>query len=284
MTMITGKKRIAIVGFVAAAALVVAPRGAGASGDSPAATDTSAVHYYVSLGDSLASGPQRGGDANDYPDQLYAELKQQDPALQLIRLGCGGETTDSMILGTLPWEGRTDKLCAYPHGSQLAEAVSFVHAHRQFVNLVTIDIGGNDVGLCVLRLDQDCFDAASASAATNLATILSALRDAAGPDLPIVGMNYYDPFLAFWFSSPTAAQITERMVVEFNDVLDSAHGPAMADVETAFQTTDWTLVDGIPLNVLRICQWTRMCTSNPDVHPNTAGHGVIAQAFADVLP
>jgi hypothetical protein len=67
----------------------------------------------------------------------------------------------------------------------------------------------------------------------------------------------YDPFLAFWFSSPTAAQITEQMVVQFNDVLESAYGSAMADVQTAFQTTDWTLLGGIPLNVLRVCQHVR---------------------------
>jgi lysophospholipase L1-like esterase len=77
------------------------------------------------------------------------------------------------------------------------------------------------------------------------------------------------------------------MVVQFNDVLDSVYsaaGEPVADVETAFSTTDLTLVGGIPLNVLRICQWTWMCTNNPDVHPNTAGYGVIAQAFEDVLP
>jgi len=43
-------------------------------------------------------------------------------------------------------------------------------------------------------------------------------------------------------------------------------------------------VGGIPLKVLRTCQWTRMCTSNPDIHANTARYAVIAHAFADVLP
>ncbi len=99
-------------------------------------------------------------------------------------------------------------------------------------------------------------------------------------------MNYYDPYLVFWFSDPTAAQTTEQMVVQFNAVLQSVYaaGDPVADVETAFSTTDWTLIDGVPLNVLRICEWTRMCTSSPDIHPNTAGYGVIAQAFEQVLP
>jgi hypothetical protein len=61
--------------------------------------------------------------------------------------------------------------------------------------------------------------------------------------------------------------------VQFNDVLQSVYGAAgipVADVETAFSTTDWTFVNGVPLNVERICEWTWMC-SIFDLHPNTAG-------------
>ena len=172
--------------------------------------------------------------------------------------------------------------------SQLAEAVSFLHAHRRFVSLVTIDIGGNDVLLCVLNGDQSCLDAALTPMSTNLATILSVLREAAGPEVPVVGMNYYDPFLAFWvFGDPAAAQLSEQMVVQFNGVLDSVYGAAgdpVADVETAFSTTDFTpQADGLPLNVERICEWTWMCSiGDPDL--NTAGYGVVAQTFEQVLP
>ena len=254
-----------------------------AAPDSPAASDTRAVHYYVSLGDSLAASYQPNGDfTHGYAEQLFADLKAHDPTLRLVKLGCGGETTARMIF---------DNSCGYPHGSQLAEAVSFLHAHRQFVRLVTLDIGGNDVLLCVFYRDQGCLDAALPSVATNLATIVSTLREAAGPDVPIVGMNYYDPFLAFWFSDPTAARITEQMVVQVNDVLGSAYSTAsdpVADVETAFSTTDWTPQppDDVPLNVLRICQSTWMCDFiyGPDIHLNTDGYGVAAQAFLDALP
>jgi len=33
----------------------------------------------------------------------------------------------------------------YPHVSQLDQAVAFLRAHRPFVNLVTINLGSNDV-------------------------------------------------------------------------------------------------------------------------------------------
>jgi hypothetical protein len=57
-------------------------------------------------------------------------------------------------------------------------------------------------------------------------------------------------------------------------------------VAGAFSTDDLTPVNGVPLNVLRICQWTWMCAPaplGPDIHANTTGYGVIARAFEDVL-
>jgi hypothetical protein len=53
--------------FVVLTAALVFTSSAGADADS-------ATHYYLSLGDSLASGPERGGDGNDYPEQLFAML------------------------------------------------------------------------------------------------------------------------------------------------------------------------------------------------------------------
>jgi lysophospholipase L1-like esterase len=267
-----------------------------ATADNP----SNAVHYYVALGDSLAAGYQPNGETgpdgmflHGYANQLYDALKANDPTLQLLNLSCGGETTSSMISGEEVHFAGSRSFCGYrswhghlAHGSQLDDAVAFLHAHSGFVSLITIDIGGNDVGACVYSLDQACLDNGLATVNQNLPVILSTLREAA-PGVPIVGMNYYDPFLVFWFSDPTAAQTTEQMVVEqVNPMLEQLYtdySVPVADVETAFSTTDWTLVDGIPLNVERICEWTWMC-SIFDLHANTAGYGVIAEAFEQVLP
>ena len=148
---------------------------------------------------------------------------------------------------------------------------------------MTLDIGANDIS-------QLGDVAGQAQIKANLPVILAALRDAAGPDVPIIGMNYYDPFLVVWFSDPAALQAEALSAVDVNTMLESIYTAArdpLADVATAFSTTDFTLVGGIPLDVQRICQWTWMCASpplGPNVHPNTAGYGVIAQAFEKALP
>src|SRR4029079_1905761 len=69
--------------------------------------------------------------------------------------------------------------------------------HR--VLLVTITIGGDDVLGCILRdgsIINGCPEQGLAAIGHNLPYILSELRAAAGPNVPIVATNYFDPFLA----------------------------------------------------------------------------------------
>jgi lysophospholipase L1-like esterase len=250
--------------------------------------------YYVSLGDSLAVGVQPTGPPplnetdEGYTDQLYAALRADDAKLKHLKLGCGGESTTSMLEGSqLPWVAASCGppgfyLHRYPHKTQLDEAVAFLGAHRQFVRLVTIDIGANDV----------LGPGGAGEIAENLPTILARLREAAGPDVPIVGMNYWNPTgPAVWFATHDLATLAADVngLLVFNDFLEgfyAAAGIPVADVESAFSTTDLSLVGGTPVTVLRVCAWTWICTSpplGPDIHPNTAGYGVIAQAFLEVL-
>lgn len=248
----------------------------------------SATHYYVSLGDSLSVGVQPIGappfhQTNEgYTDQLYAMLQAEEPKLKHIRLGCGGESTTSMLEGSqFPWVASSCGppgfyLHQYPHKTQLAEAVAFLHAHRGFVRLVTIDIGANDI----------LGPGGAAEIVQNLPVILAELR-AAAPRVPIVGMSYYDAFLpAAWAAGGLPALQNEvASIVAFNNLLEGIYGGAgvaVADVESAFQTTDFTVVDGTPLNVRRICQWTWFCALG-NIHANATGYGVIAQAFASIV-
>jgi hypothetical protein len=61
--------------------------------------------YYLALGDSLSVGVQPSAAGTDvptgqgYPDQLAALLRPAHPGLRLVKLGCSGETTATMING-----------------------------------------------------------------------------------------------------------------------------------------------------------------------------------------
>jgi lysophospholipase L1-like esterase len=250
--------------------------------------------YYLSLGDSLAAGVQPIGDPANlyrtdqgYADQLFAMAREWYPNLRLVKLGCPGETTGTMIDGGI---------CAYDHGSQLDEAVRFLHAHGKFVAFVSIDIGFNDFPC---QTDVKCLDPGVATIGGNLPTILGALREAAGPETPIVGATIYDPFLAYWLRGPEGQALAQLSVpaaiVPLNGMLTGIYGKAgmpVADVEGAFSTTDFTTMEPlapfgeVPLNVARLCQWTWLCAPapfGPDNHANALGYHAMAEAFAAVL-
>ena len=249
-----------------------------------ASAESQAPVYYLSLGDSLAAGTQPSGDFTDegYADQLAAALRAKKmPTLRLVKLGCPGETTTSMSAPDLPFEGRTGhNECRYPRGSQLAEAVNFLHAHQRSVALITIDIGPNDI------LDPTRGSLATIQA--NLPVILATLRKAAGPGVPIVGMNFYDPRLAqVWFDPAhpgdlSALGVEIQTAMGFNNFIESlyaAAGDPVADVEAAFFTTDTTLIGTTPRDVVLICAWTWICGPERNIHANATGYGVIAAAF-----
>ena len=104
-----------VLGALLLSVALVAPAAA-----APGASGSNAKKYYVSLGDSLAAGVQPIGDPADlfrttdgYPEQLLSIARGEMPKLSLIKLGCPGETTVTMIDGGI---------CTYDHGSQLEEA------------------------------------------------------------------------------------------------------------------------------------------------------------------
>jgi len=271
----------------------------GCTSSPPAASLAGNSYYYVSLGDSLAQGyqPDTAGrsvrTSDGYPDQLYAALRRDDHALRLVKLGCGGETTSTMIKG---------KLCRYPAGSQLAAAASFLQSHAGQVRLITIDIGSNDLSGYVADCQasssfaafEACLKATAATGLANLRKILATLRAAAGGPVRIIGMNNYDPMLARWLAGPAGqveARDSEEVVAAYGQMLAGVYrkdGARVADVFAAFHSTDFSGtvrmpgIGTVPPNVAAICQWTWECAGpprGPNVHANTAGYQVIAQAI-----
>ena len=242
-----------------------------------------ATGWYLALGDSLAAGYQPGqGDdpTGGYAGPVRDALEQSAPKTQLVNLACSGETTSTMVQG-----GR----CAYDEGSQLAQAVEFLHAHARFTRLVTLDIGANDVVKCGAQgLPPACVQAGLGSVAANLPVILQQLR-AAAPGVRIVVLDYYDPFLAAWLTGPAGRALAQQSVTllgALNGTIATATravGGSVAGVAAAFHSTDWTPVTvpslggEVPLNVATICQLTWMCVRG-DIHPNDDGYAVLAGA------
>jgi hypothetical protein len=290
------------LGNLVAASLLSVALGGLAVPPSPAWADAGEpIHYYLSLGDSLAESYQPiGGLTQGYTDALFKAIRGDVEQLRQINVSCGGETVASMIDTTVAG------FCLYPDGafdtqSQLDVAVDFLTAHPGEVALVTIDIAGNDVLACVdsssLLLDQGCLDQTFPAALADLGTVLATLQ-AAAPGVPIVGMNYYDVFLGLWVLGPEARAVALHnapIVADLNAQLTATYqatGVPVADVAGAFDSANFTeTVDTkqwgvIPVNVANVCAWTWFCDNKYlfDVHANTTGYTVIAQAFLDVIP
>jgi lysophospholipase L1-like esterase len=246
--------------------------------------------YYLALGDSLAVGvqPDAAGQLRSthqgYADDLYAFYRQFLPNLQLVNLGCSGETTTSMITGQ-------QTRCEYDAGSQLNDAVAFLDAHPHQVLLITIDIGGDNLLAC-LRLDSPidpaCVSNATQTAARDLTTILATLRTHASGAL-IVGMNYNDPLVAaavFGQAGRTLAVASLQATAMFNQALEAVYDALLvpvADVASTFRTTT-TSVNLV--NVGIALTWTWMGAPpprGPDVHPNAIGYLAIASTFVKTI-
>lgn len=258
----------------------------------------SGVRYYLSLGTSLSVGIQPDAEGDNqltddgYADQLHDIVAPEFRKLKLTKLGCPGETTVSMING-----GK----CAYEEGSQLAQAVEFLEAHKSKVAIVTIDMGVNDVlaANCIdvagADVDLGCLAYAFRQLSTNLVTILTALQQAAHPDTKFVAMNYYNTFLAFWFAGDAGQALAYQSVVLADQLnygtlqpIYEGFGMRVADVAAAYGSSNFdpSPVPGVPQNVLNICMYTWMCARppvGPNIHANPYGYGVIAATIAATL-
>lgn len=263
-----------------------------AFGDFAPALRGTGPSYYLSLGDSLAVGVQPDDQGRSVPtpdgyaDQLYQRLQRTDRSLRLVKLGCSGENTTTMLGGGI---------CGYQGGSQAAAAVSFLRAHPGRVRLVTLDIGANDLNHCAQnaqQVDLMCAVDGLTSIGDNLPALLRMLREVA-PRVPVIAMNYYDPFLYAWLtgsSGPRTAIGTVALIAGVNKQLeDSYHqfGVRVVSVQDAFATTDLlrtvnTDRGRLPIAVARICDWTWMCADapyGPNIHANREGYRVIAETF-----
>ncbi len=290
-------RRMASVGLAVGAAVGLVAAAPGVAGAAPSHRTAGpsprvvATTYQLSLGDSLGAGYGATSPAADYASLVAADEATNFPGLTLENLSCSGATTNSMINGPG---------CSYPLGNQLAQAEAFLRANPGHVAYVTIDIGANNVDGCLTggTIDLSCIINGLSMLETQLPQIVAGLQ-AAGPGVPIFGMDYYDPFLAQWYTpGGTQGQTNATESVQLAQILDGTidtiygrFGAYPVDVEGAFSTQDFGdtgTYSGttLPLNVATVCNWTYMCGSlagTYGIHTNDTGYGVLATTFEHVI-
>ena len=252
------------------------------------AQQSNPLQYYVSVGTSLAAGVQADKKTgapiltdDAYTDQIHQRIQGQIPNLQHVKLGCPAETSQSMIDGA-------GSYCYAQGPSQLEIAEGFLLTHPGEVAFITIDIGANDLLPCLSAPDiEACAAATFGQLQGNLVEILARLQVAA-PGVPILAVNYYNPYLSAWLQGPEgeAVAVMSNILVEtINSLLAQIYGALgipVADVANAFVIYDFTPQGNLPHNVKTVCQLTWNCEYD-NIHPNNNGYKVIAKTVEDLM-
>lgn len=177
------------------------------------------------------------------------------------REGLPGVTTDAVIAEQLP--------VAVP----VIAARNGDHNPRNDVAAIYLSAGGNDVtgqviNACIFGTAEQCATAISdglTHIAGNMHTILATLREAAGPETPIVLVTYDNPIeFCFLGAFPGAAELGDLLLFQ----LDQVYRAVAANYGVTVATT---------LGQLGAGDWVG---GNDCLHPNDSGHTKVAAIAA----
>ena len=291
---------VAVVAVLCVAATSMANAGAATGPTSPR------TGYYVSLGDSNAAGDQPTAhawahkDSNGFAYQVVELAPSKGYHLDLLNFGCGGATTTSVLQQVgCPADNPGPDTTLYPTQTQAAATARFISRHRRHIALISVSIGGNDVLACDVAAQLlSCAKNALIAVKRNLTVLLAALRNSAGPGVPIVGISYPDIFLGSYLSPDRSQKALAIVsVTEFRDLFGPTLRTAYASVGGHFvdvtkatggytpfsQTTSYGRFGKLPVAVADVCRLTYYCRLQ-DVHPTTPGYNVIARLIVAQLP
>lgn len=232
------------------------------------ACGTTQRQAYLALGDSYAVGESAShAEATGYVP-LFRSFLESDMGkeLSLRNLAVGGETSASMIAK-----------------GQLAKALAELEFRNQDSDpqndalIITIDIGGNDVRDLALEgrpcapptpiTDAACTTAVAKTienVSENLTVILRALRVAAGPDIRIFLLDYFNPYSGT--SQPLDAAGDAVLPILNGRIKAVAATPGInAEVVETFA--------GFKGNGAEL---THVTEAGGDFHPNDAGYRLLA--------
>ena len=267
---------------------------------SSSSTTSAPTKYYVSLGDSYSVGyqPNVSNPVTGHASAGYTGYVAKALNLKLANFGCAGATTQSLLttIGCPDVLPHTAGVQAYPTTTQIAAATAFIKAHKGQIGLITVSISGNDVTACAKAASPvSCVAAATDSIKTNVASVASQLRAAAGPGVQIIGTTYPDVLLGSYVyptHPPSASQLSlaQLSVTAFQTLINPALQAAYASAQGGF--VDVTAKTGayipltttvknptygtIPLAVNNVCALTWFCQLG-NIHARTPGYVAIGK-------
>jgi lysophospholipase L1-like esterase len=249
--------------------------------------DLSNSTKYLALGDSIAFGytplAQNPADLRNYHG--YPDFVSRGSNLQVANASCFGETTGHFLnllapdTGCAGWRAMFPLFAEYS-GTQMDYALSYLEASKK-VQLVTIDIGANDLGVLLGACggDPTCFgeglQLALNTYGTNLATIFGRIRFEAGYTGPFVAVTTYAR------DYTNGAEVGP--IAALNGVLATVantFGVQVADAFSAFGAASAQAGGSACAAGLLIVVSPGVC----DIHPSAAGQALIAQTVLALVP
>ena len=257
----------------------------------PAANGT-----YLALGDSVAFGyvPPEAVPPPNYRSARsfvgYPEDVAQALRTRVWNASCPGETTASMLVAGAQSNGCENSLGSpigyrtqFPlhvqyQGTQMQYALKYLAVHRH-TQLVTIDIGANDVFLCQATTKDECtstaeIDTVLGEIQTNLTAIYTQIRDVAHYHGLLVALTYY----SISYSDPAEVAGTEALDSVIASVTEK-FGGKVADGFTAFEVPS-AAFGGSPCAAGLLI---KLPDGTCNIHPSPAGHLLLAKAIENVV-